>query len=676
MDVERYRLLFEATVDYAVFHLSLDGLIETWNVGAERIFGYEPADIVGRSASVLFTPEDNLQGAPEHEQRFAIETGRAEDSRWHVRKDGSRFWANGVMIGLRDDSGTIIGLAKIVRDDSGLKRSEEQLQYQLNIAEAIATNAAEALFLVDKEGRTTFANPTSQSLFGWSPEELVGQFLHEQLHCRAPDGTWYPSEKCPHMRVLKTGETLRTEEDFFIHKDGRIVPISCTISPIRSDETIGGVVLVVRDLTDQKQAEALQRENEEALQQSQKLESIGVLAGGIAHDFNNLLTGIMGNAGLARRAIVAGRSAQAAALLRDVLAASERAADLTRQLLAYAGKGRFVILPVDLCKLVSEVSTLIRASISKKITLVIDVPEDCPLVEADRAQLQQLVMNLVINGGEAIGDEPGTLTVRVRTEHFTERRERPRTEGFPIVTGEYVRIDVTDTGAGMDLETRGRIFEPFFTTKFLGRGLGLSAALGIVRGHRGAIGVRSEPGQGTTFTVLLPVPRESRRPDRTSGHVGVERDLQGVGTVLVADDEEGVRALVANVLQDAGYTVEMATDGAHAVEQLRRLGSQVRLVLLDLTMPVLGGEQAAMELRRIQPDVPIVAMSGYGDVEVMQRFSEAGVDDFLPKPFTPDQLAAKIRDVLAPMAESAEGSLQPRPAAADPGYTPGGAGRE
>jgi two-component system, cell cycle sensor histidine kinase and response regulator CckA len=676
MDVERYRLLFEATVDYAVFHLSLHGLIETWNVGAERIFGYEPADIVGRSASVLFTPEDNLQGAPEHEQRFAIETGRAEDSRWHVRKDGSRFWANGVMVGLRDDSGTVIGLAKIVRDDSGLKRSEEQLQYQLNLAEAIATNAAEALFLVDKEGRTTFANPTSQSVFGWSPEELVGQFLHEKLHCRAPDGTWYPSEECPHMRVLKTGETLRTEEDFFIHKDGRIVPISCTISPIRSDETIGGAVLVVRDLTDQKQAEALQRENEEALQQAQKLESIGVLAGGIAHDFNNLLTGIMGNAGLARRAIVAGRSAQAAALLRDVLAASERAADLTRQLLAYAGKGRFLILPVDLCKLVSEVSTLIRASISKKITLVIDVPDDCPLVEADRAQLQQLVMNLVINGGEAIGDEPGTLTVRVRTEHFTERRERPRTEGFPIVTGEYVRIDVTDTGAGMDLETRGRIFEPFFTTKFLGRGLGLSAALGIVRGHRGAIGVRSEPGQGTAFTVLLPVPRESRRPDRTSGHGGVERDLQGVGTVLVADDEEGVRALVANVLQDAGYTVEMATDGAHAVEQLRRLGSRVRLVLLDLTMPVLGGEQAAMELRRIQPDVPIVAMSGYGDVEVMQRFSEAGVDDFQPKPFTPDQLAAKIRDVLAPMAESAEGPLQPRPAAADPGCTPGGAGRE
>jgi two-component system cell cycle sensor histidine kinase/response regulator CckA len=651
MNRDRYRLLFESTVDYAVFHLSLTGVIETWNIGAERIFGYEAAEIVGRPGTVLFTPEDNLQGVPEHEARFAIETGRAEDSRWHIRKDGSRFWANGVMLGLRDDSGALVGLGKIIRDDSGLKRSEEQLQYQLNLADAITANAAEALLLIDSEGRTTFANPTAELVFGWTQEELVGEFLHDKLHCRRPDGTWYPSEECPHMRVLTSGETLRSEEDFFIHKDGRLIPISCSIAPIRSDDTIAGAVLVVRDLTEQKQAEAMQRENEEALRQAQKLESIGVLAGGIAHDFNNLLTGIMGNAGLARRAIVAGRSEQAAALLRDVMAASERAADLTRQLLAYAGKGRFVVLPVDLCKLVSEVSTLIRASISKKITLVIDVPEDCPLVEADRAQLQQLVMNLVINGAEAIGDAPGTLTVRVRTERFTERREQSRTEGFPIVTGDYVRIDVTDTGAGMDAETRSRIFEPFFTTKFLGRGLGLSAALGIVRGHRGAIGVRSGPGQGTTFTVLLPVPRESRRPDRVSGHVGVEHDFQGIGTILVADDEEGVRSLVASILEAAGYTVELAKDGADAVERLRALGDRVRLVLLDLTMPILGGAEAATELRRIRPDIPIVAMSGYGDIEVMQRFSEPGVDDFLPKPFTPDQLATKVRDVLAPLME-------------------------
>jgi two-component system cell cycle sensor histidine kinase/response regulator CckA len=649
-DVDLYRLLFETTVDYAVFHLSLDGTIQTWNPGAARIFGYEEAEIVGRHGSVLFTPEDNLNGAPEQEARFSIESGRAEDSRWHLRKDGSRFWANGVMVGLRDPDGRVIGLAKIIRDDTERKRAEEQLQYQLNLAEAIAANAAEGLLLMDKEGRITFANPTVEVMFGWSQDELIGTLLHDKLHCRRSDGSWYPSEECPHTQVLVTGETLRTDDDFFVHRNGTILPVSCSIAPIRADSIIGGAIMVVRDLTEQKLAEATQRENEEALQQAQKLESIGVLAGGIAHDFNNLLTGIMGNAGLARRAITAGQTERAAALLRDVLSASERAADLTRQLLAYAGKGRFVIMPVDLCKLVSEVSTLIRASISKKITLVIDVPEDCPLVEADRAQLQQLVMNLVINGGEAIGDAPGTLTVRVRTEHFTERRERPRAEGFPITTGDYVKIDVTDTGDGMDAETRGRIFEPFFTTKFLGRGLGLSAALGIVRGHRGSISVRSEPGRGTTFTVLLPVQREVYRSERISGHTTVERDVQGVGTILVADDEEGIRSLVESVLKEAGYTVELVEDGAGAVERLRALGDEVRLILLDLTMPILGGAEAATTLRRIQPDIPIVAMSGYGDIEVLQRFSEAEVDDFLPKPFTPDQLTAKIRDILAPVS--------------------------
>jgi nitrogen-specific signal transduction histidine kinase len=414
---------------------------------------------------------------------------------------------------------------------------------------------------------------------------------------------------------------------------------------------VAGAVLVVRDESEQRRAEEVMREKAEAFRQAQKLESIGVLAGGIAHDFNNLLTGIMGNAGLARRAVLSGRYEKAGEMLNDVLKASERAADLTRQLLAYAGKGQFVIQPVDVCKLVSEVSTLIRASISKKITLVLDVPDECAPVEGDRTQLQQLIMNLVINGGEAIGDGPGTLTVRIRTEHLSERRERLRTAGFPISQGDYIRIDVIDTGQGMDKETRDRIFEPFFTTKFLGRGLGLSAALGIVRGHRGAIGVRSEPDQGTTFTVLLPVHLATVPIRRSGAEASPERDLSGVGTVLVVDDDQAVRALAASVLEEAGYTVELAENGIHAIERLRELGQAVSLILLDLTMPELGGAEAAPELRRIQPDIPIVAMSGYGDAEVAERFSGAHIDDYLPKPFGPDQLAAKVRNVLTSVAD-------------------------
>jgi two-component system, cell cycle sensor histidine kinase and response regulator CckA len=651
MEDDRYRLLFEASIDYAIFLVSLDRIIESWNPGAERIFRYTADEIIGRHGSILFVPEDVFRGEPEREAKYAAETGRAEDSRWHLRKDGSRFWANGVMVGLRDKAGELRGLAKIIRDDSSLKQSEELLQYQINLSDAIANNAAEALFLLDSEGRTTFANPSAEEMLGWTREELIGQFLHDKVHYLKADGSPYPIEECRHLRVLVSEETLRGTDDQFVHKNGRIVPVTCSIAPIRSDNKVVGAVLVVRDVSEQKRTEAALREKEEAFRQAQKLESIGVLAGGIAHDFNNLLTGIMGNAGLARRALLSGRHEKAADMLKDVLKASERAADLTRQLLAYAGKGQFVVQPVDVCKIVTEVSTLIRSSISKKITLVMDVPEACPAVQGDRTQLQQLIMNLVINGGEAIGDRAGTLTVRIRTEHLTERREHIRTQGFPITSGDYVRIDVIDTGEGMDKETRDRIFEPFFTTKFLGRGLGLSAALGIVRGHHGAIGVRSEPDKGTTFTVLLPVAREPAHQRPSGSELQPETEIRGVGTVLVVDDDPSVRALAESVLQDAGYVVELAENGLHAVERLRHLGDAVSLILLDLTMPQLGGAEAALEMRRIHPNVPIVAMSGYGDVEVMERFSGTAVDDFLPKPFRPDQLTAKVRDVLSSVAD-------------------------
>ena len=651
MNDQLYRLIVEVSVDHGIFHVSFDGLIQSWNPGAERIFGWTGEEIIGRHGSILFVPEDVFRGEPEREMKFAAETGRAQDTRWHLRKDGSRFWANGVMVGLRDKGGTLQGLAKIVRDDSGMKQSEELLTYQLNLADAIASNAAEALFLIDSEGRTTFANPSAQQMFGWRPEELIGQHLHDKLHYLRADGTHYPKVECPHLKVLQTEETLRGLEDQFVHKDGRILTVTCSTAPIRGEGAVAGAVLVVRDISEEKRAEEEDREKDEAFRQAQKLESIGVLAGGLAHDFNNLLTGIMGNAGLARRAMQSGRYDRAAEMLNDVLKASERAADLTRQLLAYAGKGQFVIQPVDPCKLVREVSTLIRASISKKISLVLDIPDECPMVEGDRTQLQQLVMNLVINGGEAIGEQAGTLILRIRAEHLTERRERIRVEGFPITAGQYVRIDVIDSGQGMDKDTRDRIFEPFFTTKFLGRGLGLSAALGIVRGHHGAIGVRSEPEQGTTFTVLLPVMREPSRRRMSGAEPVPERDLSGVGTILVVDDDQAVRTLAASVLEQAGYTVEQAQNGIQAIERLRELGEAVSVVLLDLTMPQLGGAEAALELRRLQPNVPIVAMSGYGDAEVMERFSGAGIDDYLPKPFGPDQLAAKVRDVLTTVAD-------------------------
>jgi PAS domain S-box-containing protein len=192
MDVSRHAMLVESTVDYAIFHLTLNGLIESWNPGAERLFGYSAKEIVGQHASVLFVPEDVFRGEPEREARFATETGRAADIRWHLRKDGTRFWADGIMLGLRDAEGVIHGLAKIIRDESQQKQADEMLNYQLSLSDAIASHAAEALLLVDREGRTTFVNRSAEQMFGWSTEELMGQFLHDKLHSRHADGTAYP----------------------------------------------------------------------------------------------------------------------------------------------------------------------------------------------------------------------------------------------------------------------------------------------------------------------------------------------------------------------------------------------------------------------------------------------------------------------------------------------------
>src|SRR5829696_1737504 len=270
MDDQLYRLVAEVTVDYAIFHVGFDGVIQTWNPGAERIFGYTGEEIVGRHGFVLFVPEDVFRGEPEREAKYAAETGRAADSRWHLRKDGSRFWANGVMVGLRDSSGALLGLAKIMRDDSSLKQSEELLNYQLNLSDAIATNAAEALFLIDSEGRTTFANPSAEQMFGWRTEELIGQFFHEKLHYLRPDGSQYPKEECPHHSVLQTEETLRGQDDHFVHRDGHLVPVTCSTAPIRGDSVVAGAVLVVRDVSEQRRAEAMMREKDEAFRQAQK----------------------------------------------------------------------------------------------------------------------------------------------------------------------------------------------------------------------------------------------------------------------------------------------------------------------------------------------------------------------------------------------------------------------
>jgi signal transduction histidine kinase/CheY-like chemotaxis protein len=391
---------------------------------------------------------------------------------------------------------------------------------------------------------------------------------------------------------------------------------------------------VTVDITDHKRSA-------EQMRETQKLESLGILAGGVAHDFNNLLTGILGNASLALESMSPGHPNRP--LLEEVTRASERAADLTRQLLAYAGKGRFVVRRVDVSDVVREISVLIQASIPKNVELRLDLQRHLPSIEADTSQMQQIVMNLIINGAEAVNEgEPGTVQVSTGVQQVNHHLLASWGGSGELAPGKYVYLEVRDTGRGMDAETQARIFDPFFTTKFMGRGLGLAAVSGIVRAHKGVIRVSSSPGKGSTFKVLLPACTGALPLDQPPSR----RDLSGKGLILVVDDEEVVRRTARNALQRYGYSVLLAENGQDAIDLFRQMHDRISLVLLDLTMPRMSGELALRHLQAIKPDVKVLLSSGYNEVETVRRFTGKGLAGFIQKPYNAVALAEKIKQVL------------------------------
>jgi len=382
---------------------------------------------------------------------------------------------------------------------------------------------------------------------------------------------------------------------------------------------------------------------QEQLRRTQRLESLGLLAGGIAHDFNNLLATILGNASLALNAVPA--LSRAAPMLRDVISASERAAQLTRRLLAYAGKDQPTTTPTDLTEFVREMAPLLRTSIPKLVNLSLDLEEDLPLVRADQAQLQQVLMNLVINGAEAIPERtPGEVAVTIRSRPLLPDDLRTAIIPIEFPAPEYVELNVCDNGSGMDSSTAARIFDPFFTTKFTGRGLGLSAVLGIIGGHGGTIKVQSSPGLGTCFTVFLPAAPSAERHDRAGVAARIDR---GSGIILVVDDEPDICEMVRRALEDNGYDVLLAFDGVEAVRRVSEHAG-IRAAVLDFAMPAMGGDAAASLIREVRPDLPILFSSGYAQHDAEPACLEGGRSAFLQKPYD----VARLLDALGRLLDN------------------------
>ncbi|HEY6000342.1 MAG TPA: response regulator [bacterium] len=544
---------------------------------------------------------------------------------------------------LRDPDGRITGGIEVVRDITARRRAEEALRESEARYRTLVENIDHGITLIDTRFRIVMANAAHRRLVREPGQDATGKLCYAAVHGRSavcPD--------CPGAVAIATRKKAVVERSV-VRPDGSALSVRIQAFPVLGpDGAAHGFIELVENTTEQKKAEAERRRLEERIQQTQKMESLGILAGGIAHDFNNLLMGILGNTDLALAKTAP--ESPARPFLKSVDRAAQRAADLTNQMLAYSGKGRFVVEPINLSRVVEEIGHLLATVVSKRATVRYHLAADLPPVEADATQIRQVVMNLITNASDALGEAEGTITVATGVIDVDPAYLGSLVLSDRLEPGPHVFVEVSDNGAGMDEATRARIFDPFFTTKHTGRGLGLAAVLGIVRGHHGAIKVYSEPGRGSTFKVLLPALLGAREP--AAGHpeaatAAAPGQAGARGTVLVVDDEPMVRETTRSMLEEAGYSVLTACDGAEGVEVFRANAGRLAAVILDMTMPRMGGEEAFREMRRIDETVPVILSSGFNEQDAVNRFIGKGLAGFIQKPYRLQALLERLETALA-----------------------------
>jgi len=521
-----------------------------------------------------------------------------------------------------------------------LAERDRDLHAQQRVMQLILDAAPVGIWLLDSNRHIKFINREFSGAVGVPEQEFLQADDYSVL---MPEGVAIQCMASDDQCFASNSLTLSQESIPCV--DGKVHVFDVVKAPLQDEQgEMIGLVGIAIDATARINADAEKEQMQKQLEHTQRLESLGVLAGGIAHDFNNLLTSIMGNAALAERKLehdpVAGK-----AFMAKIVQSSEKAALLCKQMLAYSGKGHFIIMPIQLSAMVESVTSLLGASIHRTIEIHYHLNDQLPCIEADEAQLQQIVMNLVINASDAIGEEGGTITLTTGQMHASasylaaSSLQHDMNSGEnKLDAGEYVYLEVADSGCGMDENVMQHLFEPFFTTKFTGRGLGMSAVQGIVRGHKGAIYVSSQPGEGTLFKILFPasdmVVREASPTSSALDHAGG----QAKGTVLIIDDEEMIRESAAAMLEDLGYDTLSAVDGLDGVEVFRQHQHDIIAVLLDMTMPRLDGAGCFQALLQIDPNVQVVLSSGYNEQDATAHFSAQGLAGFLQKPYHPDSL--------------------------------------
>ena len=536
---------------------------------------------------------------------------------------------------VRDRNGEPAGAVMVAKDVTDREAALLALRESEARFRALGEAAPIGIFLADAHGHCTYANPRLQQIWELGEATLLTRGFASRV---LPDDLGIAESW---LGIRTAGRDFRGEFRL-VMGDGLERWVLAHSAAIRDENgTIVGRVGTIDDITDARRAEGARLQLEQKMLHAQKLESLEVLAGGIAHDFNNLLVGVLGNASLALLDLT--EESPAFAPVTDIERAAHRASDLTRQMLAYSGRGQFIVEPVDLSELVAEMGSLLRTVLSSQATLEFALASPLPLMEGDATQIRQVVMNLITNASDALGDGGGRIHVSTGTQRISTAQVELDYLGDPVADGDYVFVEVTDTGEGMDPSTVARIFEPFFTTKFTGRGLGLAATLGIVRGHRGGIRISTEPGRGSTFRILLPVAEVDAA---TPPSVPISVSGGGLGAVLIIDDDETVRIVARRLLERRGFRVVVAEDGTVGLERFLESPGGFALVLLDLTMPKMGGAATMAELRRIDPSVRVLLTSGYPEREVAAQFVGMEPAGFVHKPFRADELYTAVTEAL------------------------------
>jgi two-component system cell cycle sensor histidine kinase/response regulator CckA len=613
--------------------LDPEGRIIAFNRGCEEFSGYLAPEVRGRRFwDVLLPPEQRERVAAGFKRMCASGDVVRGENVW-VARDGTRrqmIW-HGIVV--RDESGAVRHVVATGVDITEERHAECALRDSERYFRSLIENAHDVITITDAEGVIRYESPAVERAFGYRPEELIGKNAFDLIHPDDRAAVLDAFEKC--VRDPAISERIRLR---FMHKNGSWRVLEAVGHNLLGDPAVGGMVSNLRDITEHCHAEEALREREDQLRQAQKMDAVGRLAGGVAHDFNNMLTAILGYSETMLHGLAPGDPMQQRA--GEIKKAAERAAALTRQLLAFSRKQVLSPRVLDLNAVLADMLPMLRRLIGEDIELAIRTDPDLGQVRADPGQLEQVVMNLVINARDAM-PRGGRLLLTTANRDQTCPEIQDRVPCVPCVL-----LEVRDSGIGMDPETCGRIFEPFFTTKDKGKGtgLGLATVYGIVQQSGGFISVESLPGEGSTFRIFLP--RVEQPADRRSEPNDGVPVAHGGETVLLAEDEELVRRLLCDVLACAGYRVLQARDGPAALELDQAHRGPVHLLLTDVVMPGINGRELADRLRLRRPRLRVLYISGYADDAISRHGALEPGTAFLQKPFTPEVVVRKVREVL------------------------------